>query len=89
MSGKETRACECRQPDCFACELAGTKEWLAEHGLAIVRAEDARVLKAMAKVPKKILVNSLVASGYPSSASDNEVAEAELARRAAKKARGE
>lgn len=32
------RECECREPDCFACELAGTREWLAAHGLHVVTA---------------------------------------------------
>lgn len=30
------RACECRQPDCHACELEGVKEWLAAQGLRVV-----------------------------------------------------
>lgn len=47
MSRETTeRTCECRQPDCHACELAGVKGWLEAQGLHVVTAADKAVLKA-------------------------------------------
>jgi hypothetical protein len=45
-AASDARDCECRQPDCFKCELAGTREWLAAQGLHIVTAVEWRTVKA-------------------------------------------
>ncbi len=45
----DERTCECRKPDCHACELAGVKGWLAAQGLHVVTAADKAVLEAMAE----------------------------------------
>jgi hypothetical protein len=40
------RECGCRQPDCFACEIASLRAWLLLHGLHIVSAAERAILKA-------------------------------------------
>ena len=42
----EMRVCGCRQPDCFACELASLSAWLLPHGLHIVSEAERKVLDA-------------------------------------------
>lgn len=49
MSENTERACQCRQPDCHACELAGIKGWLEAQGLHIVTAKQKAVLDAMSE----------------------------------------
>jgi hypothetical protein len=39
--------CGCRQPDCFACEIASLRTWLLQHGLHIVSEAERKVLEAM------------------------------------------
>lgn len=77
----EPRECECRQPDCFRCELAGTREWLAAHGLYVVTAADKAVLDAMAATVESALRRTIrLRTGQTQAA-----AKAELARREAAK----
>ncbi len=52
------RACQCRQPDCFTCELEGTRGWLAAQGLHIVTAGDKAVLEACDAMPMQSLLET-------------------------------
>ena len=42
--------CGCKQPDCFACEIASLRTWLLPHGLHIVSEADRKVLEACAGI---------------------------------------
>lgn len=53
------KVCGCRQPDCFACELAATKAWLLQHGFHVVSEADKRVLDAAWAIPDGTLALAL------------------------------
>jgi hypothetical protein len=46
----DPKACGCKQPDCFACEIASLRAWLLPHGLHIVSEAERKVLELASDV---------------------------------------
>jgi hypothetical protein len=51
MADPKAPECGCRQPDCFACEIASLRTWLLQHGLHIVSEAERKVLECGCRQP--------------------------------------